>query len=359
MAGTPRAAGMAMPAEWTRHAATWLAWPKREADWPGKLAAIPWVYADVARRLSATERVCILVDDDAMRRDAATVLARVAVPQGAIELAVVPTDRTWVRDNGPIFLTCADETALRAGTPRRALARFGFNGWAMYPEHTLDAQVPNALAKHTGLPMFDAIVGGRRVVLEGGAIDVNGEGALLSTELCLLDQTSQVRNPGMTRAEIEAVLAEYLGAPQVIWLPNGIDGDETHGHVDTVCRFVSRSTVVACREANAADPNHRLLEENWERLVGSRLADGTHLETIALPMPEPIGYDGTRLPATYANFYIANELVLVPTYNDPNDSAALGILKELLPDRRVVGIHSGDFILGGGAIHCSTQQEPA
>jgi agmatine deiminase len=281
------------------------------------------------------------------------ILARAGVDAARVEYFRIPTDRGWTRDSGPAFVR-------RDGPPGEvAVARFRFNGWAKYPDWRKDDRVPERVARALGQRDFFAERGGRGVVLEGGAIDVNGTGTLLTTEECLLDPAVQVRNPGMTRGEYEEVFHDFLGAGNTIWLGRGIAGDDTHGHVDDLCRFVGKRTVALCREEDPSDVNYAALEENRERLEGARLQDGSRVEVVALPMPHPVVFDGRRLPASYANFLIANAAVLVPTFNDPRDRIALGILAELIPDRPVVGIHAMDLVWGLGTIHCLTRQEPA
>jgi agmatine deiminase len=342
-----------MPAEWEPHAATWIAWPHNLDDWPGKFAPIPWVYAEIARKICSGEKVRILVDTEAAERRARRILARAGAAEEDIEFSRIPTDRVWTRDYGPLFVR-------RAGSrPALAVAGFAFNAWAKYPDFQLDCQVARRIAEASGRSYLPVSFNGRRVVLEGGSIDVNGRGSLLTTEECLLDPEVQVRNPGMGRREIEGVLAEALGASNVLWLGKGISGDDTHGHVDDLCRFVDARTVVLCRESDPGDANYRALEENRERLESCRLEDGGRLQVAALPLPAPLFFEGRRLPASYANFYIANRVVLVPTFNDPNDRTALGILAELFPGRSVHGIHAVDLVWGLGTLHCLTQQEPA
>jgi agmatine deiminase len=240
-----------------------------------------------------------------------------------------------------------------------AIAHFAFTGWAKYPDHKKDARVPERAAKALGLRRFPIAPKGRPFVLEGGAIDVNGRGTLLTTEECLLDPEVQVRNPGLSRRDVEETLKGALGVKNVLWLGQGIAGDDTHGHVDDLCRFVGPKTVVLCHEKNPGDANYRPLAENRERIQGMRLEDGSKLETVALPMPAPLLFDGVRLPASYANFYIGNAAVIVPTFNDPADREALGILSDLFTDRPVVGIHAVDLVWGLGTLHCLTQQQPA
>jgi len=350
---TPASQGFAMPAEWTPHQATWLAWPHHVGDWPGKFAPIPWVFGEMVRLLARGETVRLLVEDANGEGKARALLGRVGVPLSAVDFRRFPTDRAWCRDTGPIWLT-------RGGTrPARAIAGFRFNAWAKYDDWKKDARTPSRAAQALGVPLLPVVHAGREVVLEGGAIDVNGRGTLLTTEECLLDPQVQVRNPGFSRADYQAVFRDVLGAPNTIWLGRGIAGDDTHGHVDDLCRFVDARTIVLCREPSGADPNHSPLEENRERLEGARLEDGTRPELVFLPMPAPVVLDGRRLPASYANFYVANAAVLVPTFNDPSDRVALGLLGELFRDRPVIGVHAVDLVWGLGTLHCLSQQEPA
>jgi agmatine deiminase len=340
-----------MPAEWEPHAATWLAWPHHKNDWPGKFGPIPWVFAEIVRHIAPAERVRLLVGP-ATEGQARRALAAVGVDPGQIDFLRIPTDRGWTRDTGPVFVR-------RPGPPSEvAIARFRFNAWAKYPEWKRDDRIPERAAARFEYRLLPVRAGDKDVVLEGGSIDVNGRGTLITTEECLLDPEVQVRNPGMGRADIERVLHDALGVSNVLWLGRGIAGDDTHGHVDDLCRFVNAGTVVLCRETNSLDANYRALRENRERLEGMRLEDGSKIEVVDLPMPAPLEFKGQRLPASYANFYVANNAVLVPTFNDANDRRALGTLSELFPDRPVVGIHAVDLVWGLGTIHCLTQQEP-
>jgi agmatine deiminase len=350
---TPAALGYSMPPEWAPHEATWLAWPHLASDWPGKLDTIRWVYTEIVRKLVPGERIHLMVRNAAEEARARQYLQRAGCPLSRVRFFHHPTNRSWTRDSGPIFVT-------RSQRPHpRAIVQFHFNGWAKYPNWRRDRQVPEAAARHLGMPLFEAYWNGRPFVLEGGAVDVNGSGSLLTTEECLLHPEIQVRNPGFTRRDYEAALQAHLGVRNVLWLKSGIVGDDTHGHVDDLARFVNRNTIVMVRESNPRDPNYRRLEENWELVPDLRLEDGSRPQVIALPMPAPITFDGYRLPASYANFYIGNGAVLVPTFNDPKDRLALGILGELFPDRPVVGIHAVDLVLGLGTLHCLTQQQPA
>jgi agmatine deiminase len=348
----PAAQGFKMPAEWEPHAATWIGWPHNRSDWPGKITPIYWVYGEIVRKLIPGEKVHILGNSKSHEAQARRILTRVGVDFSRIEFFRFPTNRGWTRDFGPIFIR-RDEPE-----PELAIARFQFNAWAKYPDWNLDCQIPERVAKATGRRLFHVKCNGKDVVLEGGAIDVNGRGSLLTTEECLLDNMTQVRNPHLRREDIEAVMRDYLGARNVLWMGRGIAGDDTHGHVDDLCRFVNPTTVVLSQEANPRDENHFILEENRERLEGFRLEDGSKIEVIRIPMPEPLYLDGQRLPASYANLYISNHAVLVPTFNDPNDRLALGILAEIFPNRRVQGIHAVDLVWGLGTLHCLTQQEP-
>jgi agmatine deiminase len=350
---TPAELGFAMPAEWEPHEATWLGWPHCRTDWPGKLAAIEWVYGEIVRKIAVGEKVRIVIDSAAREARARRVLTRAHADMGNVEFFRSASDRGWSRDFGPI---CVRKSGSR---PEVAIAKFRFTGWAKYPNWRKDDRIAPAIAKRLRLRMFPVTRDDRMVALEGGGIDVNGRGTLLTTEECFLDQKTQCRNPGMTREEYDGVFRDTLGARNVIWLGHGIVGDDTHGHVDDLCRFVNRNTLVLIQEKNERDINHRPLRDNWERLQDARLEDGTRPSVIALPVPAPLFHGDWRLPASYANFYIANAAVIVPTFNDPADRVALGILGELIRDRPVVGIHAVDLVLGFGTLHCLTQQQPA
>jgi agmatine deiminase len=350
---TPAALGFRMPAEWGPHEATWIGWPHNLTDWPGKFATIPWVYGEIVRALAVGETVRIIVNSKAHESRARRILGRVGVDFANIEFFRFPTNRGWTRDFGPWFVH------RNTPKPEVAITAFRFNGWARYNDWKKDVHIHERAAHALGCSLFRPTLRDYHVVLEGGAVDVNGRGSLLTTEECLLDQTRQVRNPGLTREEMEKILHDYLGVTNVLWLGRGIAGDDTHGHIDDVCRFVGPRTVVLCKEENASDPNYPVLEENRERLEGMRLEDGNRIEVVALPMPSPLYLDGQRLPASYANFYISNAVVLVPTFNDPKDRIALGTLAELFPERKVVGIHAVDLVWGLGTLHCLTHEQPA
>jgi len=325
-----------MPAEWEPHEATWIAWPHERSDWPGKFAPIPWLYAEIVRHLSRVERVRIVTLEEPRVR---AMLRKSGADLDAVEFFRFPTDRSWTRDYCPLFV--------RNPRGKIALAHWRFNGWAKYSNFKRDAKVPPAMARALGLERFET-----GLVLEGGAIDVNGQGKLLATQECLLS-TVQQRNPGISRRALESAFRKFLGVNEVIWLGRGISGDDTHGHIDDIARFTAPDTVVAAIEPDRSDPNHDPLEENLARLR----ARGD-LRVVPLPMPEPVYFAGQRLPASYANFYIANRVVLAPVFSDPNDRAALNTLARLFPDRQVIGIPSRDLVLGLGTLHCMTQQQP-
>jgi agmatine deiminase len=344
--------GFAMPAEWEPHEATWLGWPHCRTDWPGKLAAIEWVYGEIVRKIAEGEKVRIVIDSATREAKARRILTRAHAHMANVEFFRTPSDRGWSRDFGPI---CVRKSGPR---PEVAIAKFKFTAWAKYPNWNKDDRIAPTIAKRQRMRMFPVTLGSRMVALEGGGIDVNGRGTLLTTEECFLDQKTQCRNPGMTREQYDQVFRDYLGARNVIWLGHGIVGDDTHGHVDDLCRFVDRSTLVLIQEKNERDVNHRPLRDNWERLKDARLEDGSRPDVIELPVPAPLYHGDWRLPASYANFYISNAAVIVPTFNDPADRIALGILGELIRDRPVVGIHAVDLVLGFGTLHCLTQQQP-
>lgn len=344
MTRAPGLDGFAMPAEWAPHRATWLAWPHERTDWPGKFTPIPWVYGEMVRVLSQHERVAIIVENAQEEKRARAVLKKTGTSLEKVEFYRIPTDRSWVRDSGPIFVT--NKLGAKIAT------RWKFNAWAKYPNHKRDARVASRIANAAIVKEYAATANGEDVVMEGGAVDVDGTGNLIATEECLLSDV-QARNPDLGRADIERILWEALGARRVIWLGRGIAGDDTHGHIDDVARFIAPGVVLLCEEKNTKDENYVPLEENRERL------EGAGVDVVRLPMPEPVIFSNQRLPASYANFYIANEVVIVPTFNDSKDRRALGTIAEFFPERKVVGIHCGDLIWGLGTLHCATQQEPA
>jgi agmatine deiminase len=365
----PAASGLRMPAEWEPHGATWLAWPHFHDDWPGKFEPIPWVYAEIIRHLARRERVELIVNDAAAEKHARKVLDRANALSDNIRFHRWLTNRVWTRDSGCTFVTAQSfartdspfdfaQGRLRRLSPRELTAvKWRFNAWAKYSNYQHDEQIGSRMAEAANASEVRPVLGKERVVLEGGSIDVNGQGSLLTAEECLLSKVQQ-RNATMKRKDYEKVFADYLGIKNVIWLGSGIAGDDTHGHVDDITRFVAPDTVVTAVETNPDDPNYEPLRENIRRLRAATDQDGKPLAIVELPMPAPVIFEARRLPASYANFYIANGVVLVPVFNDANDRIALDVLADLFPDRDVVGIYSGDLIWGFGAMHCMTQQEP-
>ena len=339
-----------MPAEWEPHEATWLGWPHEVTDWPRKFAAIPWAFAEIVRHLSRVERVFLLIKSREAQSRVRSILKKSGANLDAVDFFIAPTDRGWMRDSGPI--------CVRNESGEVAFNNFQFNGWAKYPNHKKDAVVVAKVNKRLKRRVWQPQHKARRVVLEGGSIDVNGRGTLLTTEECVLSKV-QERNPGFTKEDYAEVFREYLGVTNVLWLKNGIAGDDTHGHVDDLTRFVNPATVVTIFEEDSGDVNYAALQENLALLKTMKDQDGVPLHVETLPMPAPVYFDDFRLPASYANFYIANKLVLMPTFNDSNDRVALNTLARLFPDREVVGIPCRDLVLGLGTIHCMTQQQPA
>jgi agmatine deiminase len=358
---TPHELGYSMPAEWEKHAATWIGWPHNASDWPGKIEVIRWVYGEMVRKISQGEDVRIIVRNAAEGKFAANYLQRAHCDLKRVRFVVHPTDRGWTRDSGPIHVVRRrnPKSKIRNQKSESAIVHFHFNGWAKYDNWKRDTRVPETAAKILKRPLFDARWQGRPFVMEGGGMELNGRGTLITTEECYQHPTIQVRNPGMTKVDYADSFKKYLGATNVLWLSRGPVGDDTHGHIDDICRFTDRKTLVLIKETNKRDINYKPLAENWERVQDFRLEDGSKPEVVALPMPAPLWFDGVRLPASYANFYINNACVIVPTFNDPNDRIALGILGELFKDRPVVGIHAVDLVWGFGSLHCLTQQEPA
>jgi agmatine deiminase len=342
-----------MPAEWEPHRATWIAWPHHEPDWPGKLGPIPWVYAEIARVIADHEPVEILCHEEAVRESARLAIDAHGVRPDRCRLHLVPTDRVWLRDSAP--------TGVLDGDGRLSLVNWAFNAWAKYPNFERDAAVGRAMSCITGLSLEQPRRAdtGERIVLEGGGIEVNGRGLMLVTEEWLLSDV-QVRNPGLGRAGYERIFAEWLGIERTIWLGEGCVGDDTHGHIDDIARFVTPDTIVLAVEEDPADENHARSIDNLRRLERASAGKGVGpLRIVKLPFPRPVVMNGERLPASYANFYIANDAVLVPTFNDRNDRVALNTLAELMPGHRVIGIHAVDLVWGLGTLHCLTQQEPS
>ncbi len=343
-----------MPAEWERHSSTWLAWPHFRDDWPGKFEPIPWVYAEIVRNLARHERVDLIVNSERVENSARTVLEQAGALSKNVCFHRWRTDRVWTRDSGCIFLV----PPVQGNDASLLGLHFQFNAWAKYDNYKFDAQLGAHMGKSAGAQIVRPMSGDRRVVLEGGSIDVNGCGTLITTEECLLSTTQQ-RNLSMDRAAYNQLFRDYFGVESVIWLDSGIAGDDTHGHVDDITRFVATNTVVTMVEPNELSENYAPLHANLGRLKNARTSDGKKLDIVEIPMPRPVIFEGCQLPASYANFYIANGVVLVPVFNDPNDRIALNTLAGLFPTREIVPIYSGDLIWGFGALHCMTQQQPA
>jgi agmatine deiminase len=360
MSSTPQELGYRMPAEWDRHEATWLAWPHNPEDWPGKFQAIPWVYAEIVRLLADHERVHLIVQNGKEESRARGILRRAGANLEQVSFHQWPTDRVWMRDSGPIFIR---KDGVGNGEGRIAITDWRFNAWAKYNDWHRDDRIPARAKELLSVPAWQPAIRladgtDHRLVLEGGSIDTNGEGILLTTEECLLSEVQQ-RNPGVSRGRLEQAFHDFLGIDQVIWLDRGVAGDDTHGHIDDITRFVGPATILTAIEPNTSDPNHEPLAGNLARLKSARTRDGKQFTIVELPMARPVVFRGQRLPASYANFYIANGVVLVPMFHDPTDRIALNILAEVFPDREVIGIHSVDLIWGLGALHCMTQQQPA
>lgn len=341
-----------MPAEWERHDATWIGWPHHEPDWPGKFGPIPWVYAEIVRALAPYERVEIICHDDQVAADARACLDLHDVDASRYRLHLQATDRVWLRDSGATGVHRTDGSV--------AWVRWDFNAWAKYDNYAADQCTPETMARVSGLPVIPAVRHdtGAPLVLEGGGIEADGAGSLLVTEEWLLSDV-QVRNPGYSRADYERAFREYLGITNTIWLGEGCVGDDTHGHVDDIARFVAPGVVVLAHEEDPADDNHRRSLDNLHRLQRAHDTRGNPLRVVTLPYPRAVVMDGVRLPASYANFYIGNGVCLVPTFNDRNDRVALNTLAELLPRHDVIGIHAVDLVWGLGTLHCLSQQQPA
>lgn len=332
-----------MPAEWEWHEATWLAWPHNEDHWPGNFTPIPKIYCEIIRHLASSEIVAVCVNDQKMEDASRWVLQEAGVTSERVRFHQIPTNASWSRDHGPIFV--------RDRSGKLVITDWIFNAWGQkYPPWDLDDAVPLRISELVDLPVVQP-----GIVLEGGSIDVNGKGTLLTTEQCLLNKN---RNPHLSRDEIERHLHRYLGASNVLWLKEGIIGDDTDGHIDDIARFVYADTVVCALEENKSDENYEILKRNYEDLKRMRDQDGSILEVISIPMPSKVIYEDTRLPASYANFYIANRVVIVPLFRCKEDDQAMRILSELFQDREVVGIDCTELVWGLGTLHCSTQQQP-
>lgn len=343
--------GFFMPAEWEPQERIWLSWPHAKADWPGKFAPVPWVFAEMVRVITGSgQRMGLLVKDEKAYNEATDMLNRSGVNLELVDLVETPTNRGWLRDCGPIWV--------RDGMGELVALNWKFNAWAKYKNWQLDNEVPDAITDFTLDDSLEPTANDNPIVLEGGGIEVDGRGSIIVTEEWLLSDT-QIRNPGFTKEDYEAIFGHYLGAPNVIWLGKGIVGDDTHGHVDDITRFVAPGKIVTVVEHDKKDENYKLLQDNLKRLKKAKDAKGKPFEVIELPMPRPVMFEGQRLPASYANFLICNKVVLVPVFNDPADKDALRILQECFPKRQVVGIYARDLVWGLGTIHCLTQQQPA
>jgi agmatine deiminase len=344
---TPRELGYHMPAEWEPHEATWLSWPHKEGSWPGAFESVPGIFVELTRRLAESELVRINVADADFAERVNELLRAGGVNLDAVRFHFNPTNDAWARDHGPIYVVRDG-----GGARQRAINDWGFNAWGdKYPPYDLDDVIPTRIAEEMNEVLFQP-----GVVMEGGSLDVNGRGSLITTESCLLNPN---RNPHLSRGQVERYLKDYLGVTNVLWLGDGIAGDDTDGHVDDLTRFVAPDTVVTVIEDDPGDENYGALAENYERLLRMKDQEGKPLRVVKLPMPGPVYFENQRLPASYANFYIANKSVLVPTYRHANDAKACEILQRHFPDRRVVGVDCVNLIWGLGSIHCVTQQQPA
>jgi agmatine deiminase len=338
------------PAEWEKQQGILLCFPHNGNDWPGKYEAIQWAFVEFIKKVSLYETVFLVVADEKLKEKVSDMLERAKVDLKMVSFIIQKTNRSWMRDSGPIVVYNGNE--------REAL-NFNFNGWAKYKNYQLDKNVPAAVASFLNLPLTPVMYKGKPVIVEGGAIDSNGRGTLLTSEECLLHPDIQVRNPGFTKEDYEAVFKEYLGITNVIWLGDGIEGDDTHGHIDDLCRFVNEDTIVTIVETNPEDKNYAPLQDNLKRLQNSKLENGKAPVIVALPMPKRLDFEDLRLPASYANFLILNKCILMPTFNDANDRVALNILAACFLDREIIGISAIDLIWGFGTLHCLSQQIPA
>ena len=338
------------PAEWEKQQGILLCFPHNGKDWPGKYEAVQWAFVEFIKKVATFEQVFLVVADENQKSKVNEMLETAHVKMSNMSFIIHKTNRSWMRDSGPIIV--------KNGSKREAL-NFNFNGWAKYKNYQLDKFVPSKIADFIDVPLTQVVYKGKPVIVEGGAIDVNGRGTLLTSEECLMHPSIQVRNKNFTKEDYEAVFKEYLGVTNVIWLGDGIEGDDTHGHIDDLCRFVNEDTIVTIVETDKNDANYKPLQDNLKRLQNAKLEDGKSPTIVALPMPKRVDFEDLRLPASYANFLILNNCVLVPTFNDSNDRVALNILAECFPDREVIGISCIDFIWGFGTLHCLSQQIPA
>ncbi|RKT00441.1 agmatine/peptidylarginine deiminase [Flavobacterium sp. 123] len=337
------------PAEWEKQQGILLCFPHNDKDWPGKYEAIQWAFVEFIKKVATFEQVILVVADKNQQLKVTEMLETAHVELTKVSFVIHKTNRSWMRDSGPIIV--------KNGGKREAL-NFNFNGWAKYKNIQLDKHIPEKVSSFLKIPLTQVIYKGKPVIVEGGAIDSNGCGTLLTSEECLMHPTIQVRNPNFTKADYEAVFKEYLGITNVIWLGDGIEGDDTHGHIDDLCRFVNEDTIVTIVESDPNDTNYAPLQDNLKRLQNAKLENGKSPKIVQLPMPKRLDFDDLRLPASYANFLILNKCVLVPTFNDSNDRIALNILAECFPEREIIGISAVDFIWGFGTLHCLSQQIP-
>jgi agmatine deiminase len=336
------------PAEWEKHQATLLSFPAEGRDWPGKYHAIKWAFVEMIKKITTYEPVILVVKSEELREKVVSTLEQAHVDPAQVSYIIKDTNRNWMRDSGPAIVKTADGNC--------EAIQFGFTGWAKYKNHRKDQGIPAAVAEHLGIPVIQARYKDKLVVLEGGSIEVNGSGTLITTEECLMDPVQQIRNKGFRKEDYENVFREYLGVTNIIWLGEGIEGDDTHGHVDDICRFVNRNTVVAVQETNTSDRNHHKLQANLEILRNSKLENGEKLNVVTMPMPGRLDFEDLRLPASYVNFLVTNGCVLMPTFNDKNDYKALGILTDLFPGRDVIGINAVDLVWGLGTLHCLSHE---
>ncbi len=337
------------PAEWENQEGVLLCFPHNGNDWPGKYGAIQWAFVEFIKKITAVETVFLVVADEKLQEKVSEMLLMAHVPSDKVSFIQYKTNRSWMRDSGPIIVK---------NRSKNEAINFNFNGWAKYKNYQLDKIVPSKVASHLNIPLTQATYKGKPVILEGGAIDVNGKGTLLTSEECLLHPTIQVRNPGFTKQDYEAIFKEYLGVTNVIWLGDGILGDDTHGHIDDLCRFVDEKTIITVVETDTKNPNYAALQDNLKRLEKAVLEDGSKPTIVTLPMPNTVEFDGLTIPASYANFLIINKFVLVPTFNDVNDRIALNIIADCFPNREIIGISAIDLIWGFGTLHCLSQQIP-
>ncbi|MEL0456282.1 agmatine deiminase family protein [Flavobacteriaceae bacterium SZ-1-7] len=337
------------PAEWEKQQGILLCFPHNGKDWPGKYEAIQWAFIEFIKKVATVEAVFLVVANKKLQDKVSGMLETAHVNTKNVIFIIHKTNRSWMRDSGPIIV--------KNGKQRKAM-NFNFNGWAKYSNHRLDKGVPEKVAETLNISVEQAMINGKPFVLEGGAIDVNGKGTLITSEECLLHPTIQVRNAGFTKANYEAAFKTFLGVTNVIWLGNGIIGDDTHGHIDDLARFVNADTIITVIETNTKDPNYKPLQDNLKRLQNAVLENGKSPNIVTLPMPKPLWFDGITLPASYANFLILNKTVLVPTFNDANDRVALNTIADCFPDREIIGISAIDFIWGFGSLHCLSQQIP-